>query len=121
VDERVDDDDDAWQFLQFYPYVRMMNARARAEKVLRAGKFQEARDLAQQGIEDIHGFWMEQEDMEEAENSSEIAILQELIKEVDQHRPVSPEERLQAELASAIRDENYEKAAKLRDALRDLG
>ena len=121
VDERVEDDEDAWQFLQFYPYVRMMNARARAEKALRAEKFREARDLARQGAEDIYGFWMEQEDMEEAENSSEIAILNDLIQEIDRRRPVSPEERLKAELDSAIKDENYEKAAKLRDALRNLG
>jgi len=33
----ADNDDLSWQFLQFYPYIRMMNARSKAEKAMADG------------------------------------------------------------------------------------
>ena len=41
--------------------------------------------------------------------------------EIDEKRPPTLQERLRKELAEAVRNEDYERAARLRDEIRDLG
>lgn len=116
----VEDDELAWQFLQFYPYVRMMNARALAERAAEAKLFDEAITELESGIEDIRTFWRDHGDEEDEEDSREIELLADLLGDLRGSRPRTEADLLQEELARAVAAENYERAAMLRDALNVL-
>lgn len=120
VSRHVEEDELAWQFLQFYPYIRMMNARALAEKSAEAHAYDDAIAALEEGIEDIRTFWREQGDEEDEEESREIELLTDLLGDLRGSRPRSQADLLQDELTRAIAAENYEKAAALRDALKML-
>ncbi len=54
------------------------------------------------------------------EQSGEIHSLETWLQEVQLKRPLSERERLEHALDEAVRQEDYEKAAQVRDALRNL-
>ncbi|MCO5045076.1 MAG: UvrB/UvrC motif-containing protein [Kiritimatiellae bacterium] len=120
VSRHVEDDELAWQFMQFYPYIRMMNARATAERFSEAHEYDAAITALEAGIADIRNFWSEQGDEEDEEESREIELLTDLLGDLRGSRPRSEADKLQDELSRAIATENYERAAILRDALKVL-
>lgn len=119
IARRADDDDTAWQFLQFYPYIRMMNARAQAEMAAEAHCYEDAVNALDEGIEDIRVFWRENGEDDE-EDCREIEALTQLMGEIRGSVPRTELDRLQDDLARAIASEHYEKAASLRDAIKAL-
>ncbi len=120
VSRHVEDDELAWQFLQFYPYIRMMNTRALAEMAAENHAYDDAIAALEEGIADIRSFWRDQGDEEDEEESREIELLTDLLGDLRGSRPRSEVDRLQDELSRAIAAENYERAARLRDALKLL-
>lgn len=119
------DDEVAWQFMQLYPYVRMMLARARAELGLKAEEYPEAADAVREGIKDLESFFAENyepanEDGSPVPPPPELETLRELLGHVEKRRPRSAAETLKEELTRAVELENYEKAAFLRDQLKSL-
>lgn len=125
VSEYAVDDEVAWQFMQLYPYMRMMNVRARSELSLQAGKFSEAEAAVREAIADLESFFAENyeptnEDGSPVPPPPELESMRELLEQIDRRRPRSPAETLKEELARAVELENYEKAAFLRDQLKTL-
>lgn len=120
VTEHAPSDEVSWSVEQFTPYVRMMNTRAKASLAIERDDFAEAVKLIEKGIEKIREFYADVENPELEQGSPEIQYLTEWLDEVRQKKPVSKIERMQREMDEAIRDEAYEKAAKLRDAIRAL-
>ena len=119
------DDEVAWQFMQLYPYMRMMQARARAELDAGDGRFAEAADAVREGIKDLESFFAENyeptnEDGSPVPPPPELDTLRDLLEQVEKRRPRSEAETLREELARAVELENYEKAAFLRDQLKAL-
>lgn len=109
----------AWQFLQFYPYVRMTHARAIAEKAADQKDYDRALTELQQAQEDIRAFWREHADREEP--PAELDVLRDLAEELAQRRPRTRADRLKEALERAIAAEDYEQAAALRDELQRMG
>lgn len=107
-------------FQQFRPYVIMMRSRARAMLALQREEYDEVIRLIEEGIEEIRSFLEERAPPEVIENSSEIGFLQKWLDEVKRERPLTPREKLQRQLNEAVEREDYEKAARLRDALKEL-
>ena len=110
----------SWGLQQFRPYVLMMNTRARASILLAQGKFPEAMREIQRGREAIAEFFQKSNFPELAAKSSEIAFLDEWLEEVRAKRPLSKLEIMQREMEMAIAKELYERAAELRDAIKQL-
>ncbi|MBM4154465.1 MAG: hypothetical protein FJ221_05490 [Lentisphaerae bacterium] len=110
----------SWQFVQFFPYVRMMNAQARAQKMLDDGSPEEAERLVTSSIEEIRTFAREHGLPTEPARMGELHTLEEFRARILARRPVSPAEKMRAEMAEAIAAEDYERAAALRDELRRL-
>ena len=52
--------------------------------------------------------------------SGEVQSLENWLEEIRARRPLSPRERLERALHDAINSEDYERAAQVRDALRNL-
>jgi hypothetical protein len=105
---------------QFRPYALMMNTRARACLSLEEQDFDLALEQIDQGIGRIVEFFrsLEREDL--ADDCREIAFLREWSERICSNRPLSPEERLRRELRVAIEEEDYERAAQLRDEIREI-
>ena len=120
VSEHTEREELSWSMQQFRPYVLMMNTRARASILLAQGKFPEAMREIQRGREAIAEFFQKSNFPELAAKSSEIAFLDEWLEEVRAKRPLSKLEIMQREMEMAIAKELYERAAELRDAIKQL-
>lgn len=125
VSEYAVDDEVAWQFMQLYPYMRMMNVRAQAELMMQKGAFDDAERLVTESITDLDHFYTENYEPENEDGTPvppppEMESLRELAALIDRRRPRSEAETLKEALARAVELENYEKAAFLRDQLKAL-
>ncbi|MDD2707498.1 MAG: UvrB/UvrC motif-containing protein [Verrucomicrobiae bacterium] len=124
VIEHVEKPDLAVVFQQFYPSALMMLARVRGMKALREKNFNQAIKQAEWGIEQIRLFARESLPPEGAEeymeDSREISALESWVHELRENRPLTPIEKLRQQMAEAIAREDFERAARLRDALREL-
>ena len=125
VSEYALDDEVAWQFMQLYPYMRMMLARAQVELALARQEYGPAGQTAREAIQDLEKFYAENyepanEDGTPVPPAPELVALRELVEQVERRRPRSEAETLREELARAVELENYEKAAFLRDQLKTL-
>jgi len=120
VTEHTDRDELSWSLQQFRPYVLMMNTRAKASILLAQGKFGEAMSEIERGRDAIAEFFQHSNFPELVSKSSEIAFLDEWREEVKAKRPLSKLEIMQREMETAIGKELYERAAELRDAIKQL-
>src|SRR5438132_1152270 len=116
----TDREDVIWSFQQFRPYVIMMNTRAKDSIFLGEGKFAEAMKEIERGRDTITEFFQQSNFPELAQKSSELAFLEEWLEEVSSKRPLSKLEIMQREMESAIAKELYERAAELRDAIKQF-
>lgn len=110
----------AWALQQFQPQVLLVQARARGHQALEAGDYELAIQSVEEGIEAIRNFQRGLERPEGDEQSAEIASLEAWLQELQAKRPLSTREKLQLALNEAVKSEDYERAAQMRDALRDL-
>ena len=108
-------------FQQFRPYVLMMRTRARAMLALQKEDYGEVIRLIEEGIREIRDFVTERFPPEALDHCNEIGFLQKWLDEVKKERPLTPREKLQRQLHEAVEAEDYEKAARLRDALKEIG
>lgn len=125
----------AWSVDQFRPYVLMMNTRAKAYLALGKDDFDSAITHVERGIDKIERFLREHQHPELAEENAEVSVLKEWLKELllkqpaqspkpDQpaqpSSPPSPIDQLRREMEKAVRAEQYERAAEIRDAIRAM-
>lgn len=120
VEEHSERDDVSWSFQQFFPYVLMMNTRAKVSMLLADGKFADAIRGIEAGRERISEFYQQSAFPELEAKSSEIAFLDEWLEEVREKRPLSKLEVMEREMERAVAGERYERAAELRDAIRSF-
>jgi hypothetical protein len=110
----------SWSLQQFRPQVLMMLTRAKGSLALENGAFNQAFDAVTEGLDQIRAFYQAQGKLDLAEESNEIRSLEQWLKELQALRPKTKREKLENALDEAIRREDYEEAAKLRDTLRNL-
>ncbi|MGQ9629174.1 MAG: UvrB/UvrC motif-containing protein [bacterium] len=105
---------------QYRPYIVMMNARARAMISLRKKDYENAIREVENGIEIIKKFFKEYNQEHLADSCGEVEILRRVAESIREKMPSNPKEELEKQLKVAIEQENYERAAKIRDQLRRL-
>jgi hypothetical protein len=110
----------AWSLEQFKPQLLMMHTRARATETLRSGDYTNGVRQIEEGMARIRDFYREHSRHELLEQSGELNSLRAWLEEIAKQRPLSPREKLERELHEAVSNEDYEKAAQMRDALRNL-
>jgi hypothetical protein len=120
VDEYAESDELAWSLQQFRPQLLMMQIRARGMQALRNDKHADAIVVIETGLQELRTFYREHSRHDLLEQSGEINSLETWLQEVQLKRPLSERERLEHALDEAVRQEDYEKAAQVRDALRHL-
>ena len=111
------EESDRYVLEQYRPYVILMRTRARGQLALEASRPKSALAAVRKGIKEIEAFYENFGDEKMLENSSEIAVLHAMAKEVESKIPVDPIQKLREQLAEAVAAEQYERAADLRDQL----
>ena len=119
VEKHLDSDEDRKEILQYKPYVVRMNAVARAMSSMHKEMKSAAEDILTNAISVI-------EDMREIDTPAfqfervrSLNYLKTTLKQIRDKKD-SPAEALQGELKTAIDEEDYERAAALRDRIRRL-
>jgi hypothetical protein len=123
----------AWTVQQFRPYVLMMNTRAKAYLAIEKSDTSAAIELVEKGIASIERFLRDNQHPEIAGDNAEVTTLKEWLAELRKKnkaasrpkppkppRAVSPLDQMRREMARAVKAEQYERAAELRDAIRAM-
>ncbi len=120
VSKYTESDELAWSLRQFCPQLLMMRIRAKGTLALRDGKHAEAVEVIENGLDEIRSFYRQHSRQDLLEQSGELHSLEAWLQEIHSKRPLSEREKLEHALDEAVRREDYEKAAQVRDALRNL-
>jgi len=120
VERHAASEEMAWSLQQFRPQVLMINTRAKATLKLQKEDFPAAIQEIEAGIERLREFYQQHSRQDLLDQSAEIQALQHWLEEVNSKRPLSRREQLENDLHEAVKKEDYEKAARVRDALRNL-
>jgi hypothetical protein len=109
----------AWALQQFRPQLLLIQVRARASEKLGKKRHRDAVQEIEKSIAELRQFYSEI-GRSDIEHSAEVQYLENWINEINSSRPLSKREKLELALNDAVRKENYEKAAEVRDKLRNL-
>jgi hypothetical protein len=120
VKKHAENEDLAWSVAQFKPQLLLIQTRARAKQALVGTDFSGAINYIEAGLAQIQEFYREHARNEMAEQSSEVVYLKNWLDEVSARRPLTKREQLEQALNDAVHNEDYEKAAQVRDELRNL-
>jgi hypothetical protein len=120
VEEHAESEELAWSLQQFRPQVLMIRTRAMASQRLQAQDFKGAIKEIEAGLESLRAFYQEYGRADLMEQSPELLSLQTWLEELNRQRPLTRREQLEIALAEAVKREDYEKAAQVRDALKNL-
>jgi hypothetical protein len=105
---------------QYRPYIIRMNAMAKSLWSVKLQEYNEALGYLSEGIETLEGL----EDIDNPvftyEKNRSHKILVDLQKDIEKHKPLSALEKLEKQLDRAVKVENYERAAELRDRIRAM-
>jgi hypothetical protein len=102
------------------PQLISLRTRARSILAVRSQAFAEARAMVETGLEEIRLHYRMIGQESQAEGSKEFRSLVSLASEVAAQQPMTGQERLALALEEAIKEENYEKAARIRDLLKQF-
>lgn len=103
------------------PQLFLLQTRAKAMAAIDESKHAEAIGAVEDGLLSLKEFYEHEGRAEAFDESAEAESLENFLGELQEARPMSEKERLERELTDAIRREEYERAANLRDQLRHLG
>jgi hypothetical protein len=120
VDRFAEKNDDKKDILQYRPYVLRMNATSRAMILLGDGDGDQACAVLENAIEKVQTAKEVDTPTYHFERVRSLQYLRTALREVKAKRVKAPVERLRRELDEAVRNEEYERAAELRDRIRNL-
>jgi hypothetical protein len=111
------DDHDRLILEQYRPYIIMMNTRAQASIQFKEKKYTAAAQIVASGLQNLKEFFIRFGQEEAYGQSSEVRVLKRFAKEIRRKIPVDPMTKLQQQLDKAVKIEDYERAARLRDEI----
>jgi hypothetical protein len=120
VKDHARTDADKYALEQYRPYVIMMSARARQNIALDRNDFGAAYAILQKGMDAIRRFFDDYEPPGLAEKSEEFKILAVQAEQLRKRLPRNPLDVLREKLDTAVSEERFEEAARLRDKIRQL-
>jgi len=112
------EDSDRYLLEQYRPYVLMMHTRSRGQMALKDNRPKAALAIVRKGIEQIEALYEHLGGEKMLDHSGEVSVLRAMEKEIEARIPVDPVQKLREELARAVEEERYERAAEIRDQLR---
>jgi hypothetical protein len=115
--EFASDEHDRFVLEQYRPYIIMMNTRATASLQFKDEMYQKALNTVTDGLDRIREFFIRFGQQEAFDKSNEVKILKRFARDIRRKLPVDPLDKLQTKLQRAVKREDYEEAAKLRDEI----
>jgi hypothetical protein len=119
VEKYAESEDDKKEILQYRPYILRMFAIAKAMISLHQQLKAAAREILESAIEEIENMPTIDTPAFQFERIRSLKYLRSTLKQVLEQK-MSPLDKLRKELDTAVEEENYELAAKLRDKIRTL-
>ncbi len=119
VEDFSDNEEDKREMLQYRPYIVRMNAMARAMISLGSGMKSAAKDILESAIESIESMPEIDTPAFQFEKVRSVNYLKSALRQMSEEKE-SPIAELKRELERAVEEENYEKAAELRDRIKEL-
>lgn len=120
VNAHAETEEDRTNLEKWWPYILRINATARALKVFQDKEYATALEIAAAARVQIEQLPEVQAEEFFVERERSLQALDELAADLKRNRPLSQEELLQQELQEAVAQEEFERAAALRDQLRQL-
>lgn len=126
VEQYAENSDLSWSLQQFRPQLLLMHTRARGAQAVEAKRFDEAIVAIETGLESMRAFYRHHARQDLQDQSNEIVALEAWLQEIQgehdfkTNTPMSEREKLELALEEAVQREDYEQAAIVRDALRNL-
>lgn len=120
VAEHAETEELAWSLQQFRPQLLLIQTRARASEKLASRRYADAGRIIDAGVNALRQFYSDTGRADAIEQSPEVTYLESWRSEINAKRPLTRREKLELALHEAVRQEDYEKAAEVRDALRKL-
>jgi hypothetical protein len=120
VGKHAESEELSWALRQFQPQLLMVLARARGAQAMKAEDYTLAIQQVEESLEHIRAFYREHTRSDNADPGPEIQSLEAWLEEIRAKRPLSARERLERALNDAVQNEDYERAAKVRDELKNL-
>lgn len=111
--------DDAVAVLQFKPYMLRMNAVARSMLLVQQGSIPEAIVCLKTAIQEIENLEVQPSAVFQFERSRSLSYLNSTLEQLNSQDD-NPVADLEKELKEAVESENYERAAMLRDRIRNM-
>lgn len=113
----ADEEQDRLLLEQYRPYITMMHSRARASIFFKDHKYADAMKAVEAGLASIKEFFVSFGQEQAFSRSNEVRVLKRFAREIRRKLPTDPLDRLRRKLERAIKAENYEEAARLRDKI----
>jgi hypothetical protein len=120
VRERADGREMATTVEQYRPYILRMRAVSLSVKAAKDGGVQRALEILDEAMGDIESLQPVDTPIFRLEKARSLVALRDLSNQLKRQDDVSPLDRLREELARAVSEENYERAALLRDKIKRL-
>jgi hypothetical protein len=111
------DEHDRLVLEQYRPYIIMMNTRATASLEFKDDQYQKALTTVTDGLDRIREFFEKFGQQDAFDKSNEVKILKRFARDIRRKLPIDPLEKLQTKLTKAVKREDYEEAARLRDEI----
>lgn len=109
------------QFLEKWrPYILRVNASAGAMLELETRSYEKALRITNEAIEKIEALEDLDDDTFKFERDRSLNAMRELAEQIQKNRPLSEIEKLEHQLQRAIDRQEFERAAQLRDRIREL-
>jgi hypothetical protein len=109
------------QFLEKWrPYIIRVNSSAAAMLELEKHDYDDALRIANEGIQRIEALDDFDDETFQFERTRSVTALKELASQIQKNRPLSQLEQLEHQMRRAIERQEFERAAELRDRIRDL-
>ena len=109
------------EFLEKWrPYIIRIHSTASAMLALEKRDYSSALGIANEGVKKIEALDDLDDESFQFERGRSLAALRELASQIEKNRPLSELERLEHQLRRAIQRQEFERAAQLRDRIRDL-
>jgi hypothetical protein len=119
LEEYCENTDDATPILQYKPYILRMHATAQAMSAVFSGNSDAAEVVLTGAIEEIESMSEIDTPAFQFEKVRSLNYLKATRKQVEANKPTSVQS-LEEELSRAVEEENYEKAALIRDRIREI-
>jgi len=120
VAEHAAEPDDRKQLAKWWPYIIRIHHTARIMLRLEEEDYSAAMNIVEEGRGELEELAPQDDETFTIEMARSKKALDELEKAIDDRRPLSELELLERERDEAVRREDYERAAELRDRIQDL-